>query len=416
MSSLNLWLKALESTPHYLDMPAPRRIKIMLTRLKLKKDFFIITIAGTNGKGTTTHLLSNYFQQQGLTVGRFSSPHLLSFNERIAVNNINATDAEIIKAFTQIKSVQAELPLTYFDYSFLASLIIFKDHQVNLVCLEVGLGGRLDATNAFDTDCAIITTIDLDHQAQLGNSRDAIGFEKAHIMRANIPCVCGDLDPPASIKDYANTINAQLYLRNRDFSLIDNGHSWQLKTKNAMSEPLPYPKHIPTQNAITALMSISLINPKLNLSLNIKAFKDLLLNLQVPGRMQILQEQPKILLDVAHNPESARYLAQQLLHQKVKGQTHALFAALNDKDLAAIIKPMAAIIDTWHILKLSHPRASSLEQLKATILTVDSKATIESLNALKDFEPQLNAQDQLIIFGSFILAQEALGCLSTQSS
>lgn len=407
MSSLISWLEHLETTPHYLTTPAPERIKEILQHLNFHKDFFIITIAGTNGKGTTTHLLSNYLQKQGLKVGRFTSPHLLKFNERIAIDDLPASDAEIIAAFEIIKAAQKDVALTYFDYSFLASLLIFKKHKINLACLEVGLGGRLDATNALDTDCAVITTIDLDHQAQLGESRAQIAWEKAQIMRPHTLCICGDLDAPATIKEYAQKINAQFYLRNDNFTVVNDANFWQLKAANFNSEPLPYPQHIPAQNAVTALMVILQISPKLNLTINIKLFKELLLRLQVPGRMQILQNQPKIILDVAHNPESARYLTQQL--QQHPGKTYALFSALNDKDLAAIVAPLQPIIDTWYIFELNHPRAATIQQLQAAILTTNPKAKVHTLStpqtSYQQIKAKLNTQDQLIIFGSFAIIQ-----------
>lgn len=403
--ALNAWLDRLENTPHYLPMPAPIRIKLMLERLNFKKDFFVITIGGTNGKGTTTHLLSNYYQQQGLSVGRFTSPHLLKFNERIAINDIAATDQEIVEAFDIIKAAQNDLNLTYFDYSFLAALLLFKKHNVKLACLEVGIGGRLDATNALDTDCAIITTIDFDHMAQLGTTREAIGLEKAGIMRSHKPCIVGDLDIPTSIITYAQGLQAELYQRNKDFQVIEHHHTWQLKTSELYPK-LNYPKYLPLQNAATTLMSILINADTLKLPVDFAMFDQLLQSLAIHGRMQVLQEQPKIIFDVAHNPQSAKYLAEQLT--KSSGKTYALFSALADKDIANMLKPMASLIDEWYIIELKHPRAATIQQLKTAILQANPLATIHLMTDLQTSHSQisqtLKIHDQLIIFGSFMLA------------
>ena len=402
MPVLNAWLKQLESTPHFLTTSAPERIKIMMQRLGLAKQFFTITIAGTNGKGTTTHLLAGYFKAQGFCVGRFTSPHLISFNERIAVNDILAEDAEIIAAFEQVSEVQGSLELTYFDYSFLAALLVFKKHHVNLICLEVGLGGRLDATNALDPDFSIITTIDLDHQEQLGATRELIALEKAGIMRPLVPCVCGDLNPPSRLLEYAQKI----YLRSRDFDSMNAQDVWRLQSSSYVSEPLPYSKYIPQQNAVTALMSLTLLSPMLNLKLDLAVFKDLLQNLKVPGRMQVLREYPQILLDVAHNSESAKYLAEQLNSQPILGKTLALFSALKDKNIAEIIKPLGDIVNTWYVFEIDHPRAASVAQIQTIILSVYPLAQVEVVDDLKSFQAALSRNDRLVVFGSFMAIQQ----------
>jgi dihydrofolate synthase/folylpolyglutamate synthase len=404
MSALNAWLRQLESTPHFLNTTAPERIKIMMQRLGLTKQFFTITIAGTNGKGTTTHLLASYFKAQGFNVGRFTSPHLMYFNERIAVNDIFASDAEIVEAFERIAAVQDLLALTYFDYSFLAALLIFKKHHVNLVCLEVGLGGRLDATNAIDPDFTIITTIDLDHQEQLGRTRELIALEKAGVMRSGVPCVCGDLNPPISLLASVHNI----YFRSRHFDSIAIQDTWQLQTDSYISPPLPYAKYIPQQNAVTVLMSLTLLSPMLGLALDLAIFKDLLQNLSVPGRMQVLQEHPQILIDVAHNPESARYLAKQLVEQPIVGKTLSLFSALQDKDIADIVKPLSDIIHTWYVFEINHPRAAPAPQIKEIILSVYPLAEVLVVNDLNGFSTILGGDDRLVVFGSFMAIHQFL--------
>jgi dihydrofolate synthase / folylpolyglutamate synthase len=420
MQSLSSWLYILENTPHFPDTPAPERIEIMQARLHVKKDFFIITIAGTNGKGTTTHLLSNYYQQQGFTVGRFTSPHLLKFNERIAINDVPVSDAEIVAAFDAIQQAQNDLVLTYFDYSFLAALLIFNEHKINFACLEVGLGGRLDATNALDTDCAVITTIDFDHMQQLGTTREAIGLEKAGIMRPNTPCICGDTDTPKSIIKKAEAVKAQLYMRKQDFAVVNNETSWQLKITGSDFSFSPcirrwreatdagclnYPKHIPLQNAATSFMTIIVTAPLLNLPVNLKIFNELMNKLQVPGRMQILRTHPLVLIDVAHNPQATTYLAKNLEQQQ--GKIEVIFSALADKDLVELIKPMGKLVDVWHICELNSPRRASIDQLKSAILAVNPKAQIKIIEDIKttyqNLCDSLASQDSIIIFGSFIL-------------
>lgn len=404
MSVLHAWLQKLEATPHFLTTPAPERIKMMMSRLGLSKAFFTVTIAGTNGKGTTTHLLASYFKAQGFCVGRFTSPHLLRFNERIAVNDLLVDDAEIVAAFEQIEMVQKDLSLTYFDYSFLAALLIFKKFHVNLVCLEVGLGGRLDATNAIDPDFAIITTIDLDHQEQLGATRELIALEKAGIMRLGVPCVCGDLNPPNSLL----SATQKIYLCSRDFMSLHQQDAWQLQTSFGVSEPLPYAQYIPQQNAETVLMSLILLSPMLKLSLDLTLFKDLLQTLKVPGRMQVLQASPQILIDVAHNPESARYLAQRLIDQPIVGKTFALFSALKDKDIVEIIRPLVGVINTWYVFEINHPRAAPVASLQQLILSIYPLAEVVVVHDMRDFKPMLSEEDRLVVFGSFMAIQQFL--------
>jgi dihydrofolate synthase/folylpolyglutamate synthase len=410
--SLNVWLEKLAATPHYTNIPAPTRLQEILTRLELKKSFFMITIAGTNGKGTTAYLLANYYYQQGMKVGLFTSPHLHQFNERIWIAGRYATDEELSTAFEKIKAAQQDTVLTYFDYAFLASLLLFKKHKVDLTCIEVGIGGRLDSTNALDADFAIITTIDFDHMAQLGNTRAAIGLEKAGIMRPNVPCVCGDLNTPTSIKEYAKNIQAKLFCRQQDFTIIEKKHYWSLKTTTNTVTNLIYPKHIPSQNAATALMSILKLTSLIKAPFDSELFNKLLDTLSVPGRMQIVKQQPQILVDVAHNAESVCYLAKTISIRKKRGSTYALFSALADKDIAAMLKPITPLIDYWYLYALKNQRAASLDQLKKEILFLNPTATIKIIKNLEDLiigqSSTLQKEDRLIVFGSFILVDDFL--------
>ncbi len=384
------WLASFENTQRSITPPAPERCREILQRLNIEKWCSIVTVGGTNGKGSTTYCLAAYALAMGKKVGRFISPHLLEYNERIAIDNVNVTDAEIIEAFTAIKAVQGELYLGYFDYAFLAAMYLFKKAEVDFLILEVGLGGRLDATNAVDNDCAIITTIAFDHMEILGNTREAIGFEKAGIFRQGRIALCGDLDVPESVRHYAKEVGADLIPRIIDFS--------------EMPEP-----HFPRQNALTALTALQALEQKKLLAFDQAKFFAILHDLHIPGRMQVLQQYPKVTVDVAHNPQGVTYLLDMLGSNVTKGRRLVVFSALSEKDVCSIFRISNGFFDEWSLLQLNHPRAMSLEgMLECAKKELGEKPCVFSFLSMDELMRSLlqclHRDDEIIIFGSFLIA------------
>ncbi len=391
--TLDAWLDVLDSQHNSTPLrDAHARCRHMLERLKLKKFCPIITVGGTNGKGSTTHFLAAYATKMGKKVGRYTSPHLSRYNERIAIDGLEVTDAEIIAAFERIKAVQDDLYLSYFDYSFLAAFICFDHAGVEVMILEVGLGGRLDSTNSVDTDCAVLTTIDFDHMGLLGHTREAIGFEKAGIFRPGRIAISGDPATPRSVRDYAQEIGARFFERGVDFD-------WETMPIKPMPEP-----HFPIQNALTALQVVLALQAENILNFNEAVFCETLRSVRIPGRMQMLQTHPEMILDVAHNVESVGYLMKHLKSLSPAPHVYAVFSALQDKEVAKMIAACEGVFSEWSVLPLDHPRAMPFEALLGTMPKTVPVQAFESIEALMDC--RLNtilAQDRIVVFGSFAI-------------
>ncbi len=417
MSSKNLdeWL-IWQSSLH------PREIELGLTRCRtvaqrldlLPLPFPSISVAGTNGKGSSVILLDSIFSAAGYRVGRFTSPHLLRYNERICISGIDASDSKICDAFEHIEAVRNEISLTYFEFSTLAALLIFKLQQVDLAILEVGLGGRLDSVNIVDSDIALITAIDIDHIEWLGNDRESIGFEKAGIFRTGHPAVCSDSNPPQSLIQHAEQLQTPLYYLGRDFHQIkNNDKSWIWQDKSTTYE-LPLPSlqgDYQLQNAAGVLKVLELLKEKLPVPKT--AIAQGLINAKLPGRFQILSGRVTRILDVAHNPLGARVLKDLLSQSPCKGKTHALVGMLKDKDIAAVLRIMKQTITDWHIAALKVERSASVDFLVKNLNNIgiinDNINTYSSITEAHEY--LLNSAsktDIIIVFGSFYTVQEVL--------
>lgn len=398
--SLPAWLHVLEQerVAPYSTLHAVERCAKILERLNFKKFCPVITVGGTNGKGSTSYFISAYITASGKKVGRFTSPHLISYNERIAINDQNVADAVIVQAFEQIRAVQQDMHLGYFDYCFLAAAIIFWQERVDIMVLEVGLGGRLDATNSIDTDCAILTTIDFDHTAILGKTREAIGFEKAGIFRPAKLAVSGDTHTPESVRCYAAAIQARFFERGRDFDFTE--HFLQL----------PQP-HFPLQNALTAMEALKLLDKEKILVFDFERAALILQTLHIPGRMQKLQDSPEIIVDVAHNPASVHYLLEKLKKKPVKGRRIAVFSALKDKEILEMGQRCADVFSIWNLIVLDHPRAAEKELLMQAVPGAAQAQYFDSIEHLMDnLLKEIQDDDQVIVFGSFLIVNRFLSC------
>lgn len=403
LNSLNEWLFYLESIhPVEIDMGL-ERISVVSKRLSIEfLDTKVITVAGTNGKGTTCAFLENALLGEGFDVAVYSSPHIDVFNERLRFNKELVDDSLLIKAFERIEQVRAEISLTYYEYTTLAALIISKQKAPDVLILEVGLGGRLDATNLIDADIAVITSIDLDHQKFLGDNRSAIGMEKAGIVRANKPVVIGDLDVPTKVLNFCRNKPCQILLRDRDFTIKNENNSWQWKNASTYLSNLS-PTYIPQDNVATALAVLCL----LKIPLNSQKVNSWISTTKVEGRTEVVSQLPLVVLDVGHNPHAARYLAKYITKQN-KENVFAVSAMLADKDIEATIGELVNTVDQWYVASLDIPRGASAQRMQKALKGY-GKSSNHFDNVYDAYKMALhnsNKNDMILIFGSFFTVAE----------
>lgn len=361
----------------------------------------VITVGGTNGKGSCIAMLSAIYAAAGYRVASYTSPHLIDFNERIQIAGTSASDDDICQAFSATEQARGDILLTYFEYSTLAGLYCLQRANPDVVLLEVGMGGRLDAVNCVDTDLALITSIALDHCQWLGETREKIAIEKAGIFRAERPVICGDPQPPAILEHIAQDTRSPYYQQGRDFHYHEHGEYWEWQNQTAHLTDLPYPQPLHCQNASSVLQAIDCMQSRLPTSN--EAIHQGLASVKLPGRLQWVSEQPRVLCDVAHNPESIANLAQFCRNMTKPGRMIAIFSMLADKDIAKALQPMTECIDEWHIATLDEPRAAPLARLEqcmqALAQTHESHPNI--LDAYQNVVQNANPDDIIVVFGSF---------------
>ena len=370
-SALSDWLSYLETLhPSAIDLGLGR-IREVAERLNLKLDSVVITVGGTNGKGSTCAMLEAILLAAAYKVGVYASPHLVRYNERIRLNGEMADDAQITAQFARIDTARGDLTLTYFEFSTLAALLLFQEQRVDVAVLEVGLGGRLDAVNIIDADCSVITSIDIDHAEYLGNTREQVAWEKAHIFRKDRPAICADPIPPQTMLDYAEEVGAQLWLFGKDFNYSGDRQQWAYGGRNQRRAALAYPALRGANqllNASAALAALESLHPRL--AVPAQAVRAGLLRAQMPGRFQIQPGLPCIIFDVAHNPHAAAALAQNLDNMPAYPKTIAVVGMYKDKDVDGVIARMATRIDHWMCASLEGPRSLSGEDLAAHVRAV----------------------------------------------
>jgi len=362
----------------------------------------VVLIAGTNGKGTTARTLEQLLLVQGYRVGVYSSPHLLRFNERLRLNGQDVADNAWVEAFQLVEQLRQDIPLTYFEFTTLVAFAILRAEQPDFCLIEVGLGGRLDATNIVEPDISVVTTVDLDHQAFLGPDRETIGREKAGVFRPAKIAVCGDLQPPQSIAAVAESTGAKLLQLNRDYHYQQTADGWQWQGLRQQRHQLPLPQ-VPMQNVATSLTVLE----QLEVLPDSELLQQEISRLCLPGRMQWLRQQPAVLLDVAHNPQSAAYLAAQL--QRLKPgyrRVYALVGMLKDKDLTQALLPLTTCVDEWHLVSLPGVRGASSSLLAEALQGVAPAARAVQHPELAEAYRQVLAtaaqQDLVVVFGSFV--------------
>lgn len=426
------WLAHLE-TVHKSEIDLGlTRVGQMKARLQaaslLTLNYPIITVGGTNGKGSTCAYLEQILLAAGYKVGCHTSPHVIDFTERARFNGVDATEEQLLPLFHAVERVRQQAPeisLTYFEFTLLVFMCWFDAQQPEAVVLEVGLGGRLDATNVFESAAAVITSVDIDHVGFLGDTREAIGFEKAGIFRAHRPAVCADPNPPQSLIDHANAVGAHLKLINRDFSYQviqdDQRKQWRFigehSTRNSLAMPAMRGDY-QLANASAALAALDALREQLPVTQ--QAVRVGISNAVVRGRFQVLPGQPTTILDVAHNPHAARALAKNINQMGYAPYTHAVFGAMADKDIGQVLRIMRDVVDHWYVCDLPSARAATAEQLRAILLdsgfVADQDHSVQTFDSVQSALAHLSASvptqvspnDRIIIFGSFVTVEQAL--------
>ncbi len=413
--SLKGWLNWQETLhPKTIDLGLARVNKVF-KRLKHQETKPVtITVAGTNGKGSSIAFLEAIYRAQGLRVGAYTSPHIIEYNERIKIDGVAVSDQLICASFERIEAVRANVSLSYFEFGTLAALDIFSRANVDIQLLEVGLGGRLDAVNLIDADATIITTISIDHTAWLGETREAIGYEKAGILRTNIAAIISDLNPPQSLIDYAHKIQAPLLLIDHGFNYQKTPPYWTWQYSNTQLKTLPY---LPLKgehqyrNASAVLTAVQTLQDKIPVTE--QAIRQGLSAVNLPGRFQLIQSRPPVLLDVSHNLQAAQALIEYLQTEFRHTPIHAIFTMMNDKNLSGVIKLMQPYIKHWYISPLDNPRTSKISDIEKAFKHCQIDQLSTSFN---DFLATYHAAKTgaladsglVLIFGSFFLVSEYL--------
>lgn len=416
---LQRWLVHIQSV-HFrsIDMSL-ERVAAVLNRVAVKLPFRIIAVAGTNGKGSCAAMLGSLLAAHGCRVGVYSSPHLVRFNERIRAAGADVEDEVLCRVFEQIESARGDIPLTYFEFATLAAVLVFQRARVDYAVMEVGMGGRLDAVNALPIDAALLTNVGLDHTQWLGRDREAIGREKAPIMRAGKATVYNDPTPVQTVLDYAERIGAPLLLAGRDYhyQAADTGWRWRGPQGEDWHLPDPaVPGAVQRQNAAGALALLSGMGPPL--ALDEHAVSRGLSGTRLRGRCEIVGRRPMVVVDVAHNVPAIRVFKQQLESQPVGGRTIAVFGMLKDKDPAAVVNALDGIVDAWHLAGIDDPRGQSAAELAEAIetLTVSRPCCHDTVIQAYEYARQhASPDDRIIVFGSFHIAGDILAHLKTLS-
>lgn len=422
--TLGEWLAYLEQLhPSAIDMGLARSQQVASQMGLGKPAPRVVTVTGTNGKGSTCAFVASLLRAQGLQVGVYSSPHLLRYNERVQINGVEATDEQLCEAFAAVEAGRGEVTLTYFEMGTLAAFWLFQQAALDAVVLEVGLGGRLDTVNLVDADLALVTSIGVDHIEYLGDSRESVAFEKAGIFRPGAPALCGDLDPPQPLLDKARELGCPFFLRGRDFDLGITDQHWQWRGLDAQGKPVELQDlpllDLPMENAALALQAYLLTG----LPWQPERISASLRQTRVTGRLDRRQvdwqgKRLNLLLDVGHNPHAAQYLAERLARRPVPGKRLAVFGLLADKDLEGVIGCLKGAVRHWAVAPLDTPRARPVEDLQQALENLGAPvASYSSVAAALEAQcAQATADDEILLFGSFYCVAEALEWLARRST
>jgi dihydrofolate synthase/folylpolyglutamate synthase len=389
------------------------RVREVLGRMDIRTRCPVFIVAGTNGKGSVCADLESILRASGRRVGLYTSPHLLRYNERVRIDGREAADEALCDAFDAVERVRGAVPLTYFEFGTLGALWLFARESLDALVLEVGLGGRLDAVNVLDADCAVISGVALDHVNLLGATREAIGREKAGIFRQGRPAVVADPDPPRSVLEAADRLGAPVVLLNRDFGYRAHPGQWDYWGPGGRRSSLAMPAlRGPRQlrNAAAALAALDALGERLPVTM--QDVRRGLAEVVLPGRFQVMPGRPQVILDVAHNPESARTLAQNLGDAGFAAETIAVFGALRDKDLQGVVRAVAPRVTRWHLASLGGPRGSSAAELARALEAAGVAAPraeyADPRLAYRAARDLAGENDKIVAFGSFLTVADVM--------
>jgi dihydrofolate synthase/folylpolyglutamate synthase len=408
------WLATLEARHAEIEINLGLdRVRAVKDKLGLRFDCPVIMVAGTNGKGSTCAMLESVLLRAGYKVGLYSKPHFLDFNERARLVGELASDEALVASFNAVEAVRGDVPLTYFEFTTLAIMHLLAGAGLDVVILEVGLGGRLDAVNVIDADVAIVTSIDIDHTDYLGSTREQIGFEKAGIFRPGKVAICSDPVPPASLIAHAEAIGADLWLLGRDFNYAGDKQQWNYGGRGQRRNSLAYPSLRGANQLLNASAALAALEAlKLELPVGAQEVRTGLVTVELPGRFQVVPGRPSVILDVAHNPHAAAALGQNLGNMGFHPYTYAVFGIMQDKDIDGVIQAMGEQVDHWCLCGLPSARAADPAELAAKIRQVqagqsdpDQRSAIifpDPAQAFANAISRAAENDRIVVFGSFL--------------
>src|SRR3954467_3310945 len=417
MKSLASWLEFIERQHPSAIALGLERVAEVLGRLNAGLDCPVITVGGTNGKGSTCALLESILRAAGYRTGLYTSPHLVRYNERVRIDGIDADDGLLCEGFAAVEAARAGVPLTYFEFGTLAAFWIFRRKNIGAAVLEVGLGGRLDAVNALDADCAVLTSVGIDHVDYLGGTREKIGREKAGIFRAGRPAVIADPDPPQPVLDAPGS---KLQI-GKDFGYAAEASQWLYWGPSGRRSGLAYPAlrgSMQLRNAAAAICALDTLRDRLPVAM--QDVRRGLAEVVLPGRFQVLPGRPQVILDVAHNVEAAKALAQNLGASGFAPQMLAVCGMLRDKDIAGVLREMAPRITRWHFCSLPGPRAASAQALLAALREAGANepASVHDSpsQAFAAAAAEAGGDDKIVAFGSFLTVGEITAWLNNNKT
>jgi len=413
-STLVEWLAYLETLHPKAIAMGLDRVGAVYQRLGVHPTCPVIIVGGTNGKGSTCALLECMLRAGGFRVGTYSSPHLLRYNERVRIDAVEVSDDALLEAFAVVESARQTTPLTYFEFGTLATLWLLARAELDVMVLEVGLGGRLDAVNMIDADVAIVTTVAIDHVDYLGTTREDIGREKAGIFRSGALAICADRDPPVSLLAHADAIGARLLRMGIDYDFTARDGQWSYRGPGGTRHGLPIPALRGAHqlaNAATALAALDVLHDRLAIGMG--AIREGLVSVELPGRLQVLPGRPVTVLDVAHNPQAAAALADSLGSMGFHPRTFAVFGIMADKDIGSVIAALLPRVDCWYIATLPPPRGATASDLRmeletAGVAPADIRDFADPASAYRAARGAVTEADRIIVFGSFLTVAAVL--------
>jgi len=426
-TTLDTWLDLLEIRHvRQVDLGL-ERVGRVRECLGIRFDCPVITVGGTNGKGSTCSMLESILLQAGYRVGLYIKPHFLKFNERARVGGESTSDEKLMASFVAVEAARGEVSLSYFEFTTLAIMHLLQHERLDVVILEVGLGGRLDAVNVIDADVAIVTSIDIDHTEYLGDTREKIGAEKAGIFRTGKVAICSDPLPPASLVRHAETIGADLWLLGRDFNYSGDKQQWNFSGRGLRRNALSYPSLRGANQLLNASAALAALEAlRMQLPVSAQEVRTGLVTVELPGRFQVLPGRPTIVLDVAHNPHAAATLAQNFDNMGFHPYTHAVFGIMQDKDIDGVIAHMKGRVDHWYVTDLPSSRAAPAQLLREKLLAAgivaseedDAECTIRVFSspekAFADARNHAGENDRIAVFGSFLTVAGAMSARSAE--